>query len=163
MGAAFAHALARRDLNLVIIAGRKEILESTAKELFKRFLIEVWSVCCDLAAPYALDQIRSTIGDETINFLDSKAALTHIGPFLDQPVSKHIRIAGVNMITILNMLYHYRGQMVDAGRGGIVLMSSLAGNQGSGFLATYAVTKAFSRIQAEGLWYEWKSKGVDVI
>ena len=42
-------------------------------------------------------------------------------------------------------------------------MSSIAGIQGSGFLSTYAATKAFNRILAEGLWYEWKNKGVDVI
>lgn len=42
-------------------------------------------------------------------------------------------------------------------------MSSLAGNQGSGFLSTYAATKAFDRVLAESIWYEWKNKGVDVI
>ena len=42
-------------------------------------------------------------------------------------------------------------------------MTSLAGFQGSGFLALYAATRAFTRVLAEGLWYEWKSKGVDVI
>jgi short-subunit dehydrogenase len=27
----------------------------------------------------------------------------------------------------------------------------------------YAATKAFNRVLGEGLWYEWKGKGVDVI
>ena len=42
-------------------------------------------------------------------------------------------------------------------------MASIAGFQGSGYLATYAATKAFNRVLAEGLWYEWKPLGVDVI
>ena len=42
-------------------------------------------------------------------------------------------------------------------------MASIAGFQGSGYLSTYAATKAFNRVLAEGLWYEWKQKGVDVI
>ncbi len=42
-------------------------------------------------------------------------------------------------------------------------MSSLAGFRGSGYLAAYAASKAFNRVLAESLWYEWKSKGVDVI
>ena len=42
-------------------------------------------------------------------------------------------------------------------------MSSLAGFQGSGFLAPYAATKAFNRVLGESLWYEWSRKGVDVI
>jgi short-subunit dehydrogenase len=44
-----------------------------------------------------------------------------------------------------------------------VIMSSIAGFQGSGFLSTYAATKAFNRVLAEGLWYEWAPHGVDVI
>ena len=48
--------------------------------------------------------------------------------------------------------------MLNDKRGGIVLMSSLAGNQGSGFLATYAASKAFNRILAESLWFEWKNE-----
>ena len=39
----------------------------------------------------------------------------------------------------------------------------MAGLQGSGYLATYAATKAFNRVLAESLWYEWKDKGVDII
>jgi len=34
---------------------------------------------------------------------------------------------------------------------------------GSGYLSVYAATKAFNRILAESLWYEWKESGVDVI
>ena len=46
-------------------------------------------------------------------------------------------------------------------RGGIVIMSSIAGFQGSGYLSTYAATKAFGRVLAEGRWYEWRPLGVD--
>ena len=42
-------------------------------------------------------------------------------------------------------------------------MASLAGFQGSGYLSVYAATKAFNRVLAESLWYEWKNSGVDVI
>jgi len=163
MGAAFAHALARKGLNLVIVARRKKTLEAMALELSSRYSIGVWPVSCDLAAPDATGQIRDVIGDIKINFLVYNAALSYVGPYLDNPVSDHIRIAEVNMLTPLKMLHHFGGRMLDEKRGGIVLMSSLAGNQGSGFLATYAATKAFNRILAESLWYEWKSKGVDVI
>ena len=42
-------------------------------------------------------------------------------------------------------------------------MASLAGFQGTPFIATYAATKAFNQILAESLWYEWKNRGIDVI
>ena len=42
-------------------------------------------------------------------------------------------------------------------------MSSLAGLQGSPNIVTYAATKAFNTILAEGLWKELKPLGVDVL
>ena len=53
--------------------------------------------------------------------------------------------------------------MLARKKGGIVLMLSLAGMQGAGFLSTYAASKAFDLVLAESLWYEWKLRGVDVI
>ncbi|MFA6638166.1 MAG: SDR family NAD(P)-dependent oxidoreductase, partial [Bacteroidales bacterium] len=54
-------------------------------------------------------------------------------------------------------------EMIRSGKGGILLMSSLTGTQGSPKVATYAATKAFNAILAEGLWKELKPKGIDVI
>lgn len=42
-------------------------------------------------------------------------------------------------------------------------MSSLAGTQGSPKIATYAASKAFNAILADGIWHELKKHGVDVI
>jgi short-subunit dehydrogenase len=53
--------------------------------------------------------------------------------------------------------------MIERGRGGIVLMSSLAGSQGSPNIAAYAATKSFNAVLAEGLWKELKPWGVDVL
>lgn len=163
LGAAFAHKLAGEGFNLVIIARDRAGLEATARELTLKYAVEVLPVSCDLDDPDATEQIRKAIGERMINFLVYNAASPYIGPFLDHPVSEHLRIASVNMLTPLKMLHHFGGRMVKEKRGGIILMSSLAGNQGSGFLTTYAATKAFNRVLAESLWYEWKAKGVDVI
>ena len=53
--------------------------------------------------------------------------------------------------------------MIARGRGGVVLMSSLAGYTGAPHVATYAASKAFNRVLAQGLWYELKKKNVDVL
>jgi short-subunit dehydrogenase len=71
--------------------------------------------------------------------------------------------ATVNVKTPLLLAKHLSVQMIQNKRGGIVLMSSLAGAQGSPKLAAYAATKAFNAILAEGLWKELKPHGVDVI
>ncbi len=53
--------------------------------------------------------------------------------------------------------------MAARGRGGFVIMSSLAGMQGTPAIATYAATKAFGAVLAEGLWAELRGSGVDVL
>jgi uncharacterized protein len=53
-------------------------------------------------------------------------------------------------------------KVLTKGKGAVVLMTSMAGLQGSGYLSVYAATKAFNMILAESLWYEWKNIGVDV-
>ena len=52
--------------------------------------------------------------------------------------------------------------MVGRGRGGLVLMSSLAGFQGAPNIAAYAASKAFNTTLGESLWSELSPLGVDV-
>ena len=42
-------------------------------------------------------------------------------------------------------------------------MSSTSGYQGAALLATYAASKAFNTVLAEGLWEELRGSGVDVL
>jgi short-subunit dehydrogenase len=53
--------------------------------------------------------------------------------------------------------------MARRGRGGLLLVSSLAGGQGNPWLAAYAASKAFEIVLAEGLWAELRGRGVDVL
>ncbi len=52
--------------------------------------------------------------------------------------------------------------MVERGRGGIVLVASLACVAGSATVAVYSAVKAFQHNFAEGLWAELRPHGVDV-
>jgi short-subunit dehydrogenase len=53
--------------------------------------------------------------------------------------------------------------MEKRGRGGIVLMSSLTALQGTPYIAHYGATKGYSLLLAEGLWYELRERGIDVV
>jgi short-subunit dehydrogenase len=163
IGAAFATCLAEQGMDLVLIARRIGPLEQFAESLQKRFSIHTTCIACDLSAENATREIEVALKDTEIHFLVYNAALSYIGPFLKNSVENHRLMAQSNMLTPLNMLHTFGAKMLSGGRGGIVLMASLAGFQGSGFLSMYAATKAFNRILAESLWYEWKDRGVDVI
>jgi short-subunit dehydrogenase len=163
IGAAFSSALASEGLNLVLIARRMEPLLKLAGDLESRYKITVKCISCDLSDNDATMQIDRALDGLEINILIYNAALSSIGPFTGNSEDYLTRAPQVNMITPLKMVHHFGSKMVGKGRGAVVLMSSMAGLQGSGYLSVYAATKAFNRILAESLWYEWGKMGVDVL
>jgi short-subunit dehydrogenase len=162
LGAAFADALAKRGLNLVLVARRKNLLEELAGTISVKHGIRAVPLVCDLSTQEAAEQIIEATKDKQIHLLVYNAAKPYIGRFIEGSLDLHEEVARVNMITPLRLLHHFGGPMLQEGRGGILLMSSLAGLQGSPYLSTYSATKAFSRILAESLWYEWRIRGVGV-
>src|SRR5580658_347554 len=148
LGAARAHALAAQGLDLILIARRPEPLDEITRELTQKFGVKILPLTVDLAAPDATHRIITAIGEKPVDFLVLNAAASHIGPFLATGLSTHEQIAAVNMLTPLALLHHFGSKMVERRRGGIIIMSSLAGFRGSGFLATYAGTKSFLKTLA---------------
>jgi short-subunit dehydrogenase len=163
LGAAYCYALAAQGIDIVMIARRKQLLEDQARAIHDKHGVRVTTIACDLADPDIINVIKSQIDGLHIDIMVYNAALSSIGPFLDTDIDTHLNIAAVNMNTTMCLVHHFGSEMVRRNKGAVILMASLAGFQGSGFLTTYASTKAFDRVLAEGLWYEWKDKGVDVI
>jgi uncharacterized protein len=163
IGAAFSTYLAAAGMDLILIARRKELLNQLAALLIDKYRISVDCITCDLSDIDAVHTIKQAMKDREINLLVYNAALSYIGPFEQNSLEHHNKISCANMITPMNMFQVFGEPMLKKGKGALIMMASLAGFQGSGFLAAYAATKAFSRVLAESLWYEWKNRGVDVI
>ena len=90
------------------------------------------------------------------------AASAQVGAFLDCSLPALHQAADVNVRGPITFAHTLAPPMAARGHGGLVLMSSLAGLQGSPRIATYAGTKAFNNVFAEGLWHELRAHGVDV-
>jgi short-subunit dehydrogenase len=163
LGAAYAEELASRGLNLVLVARRAELLQSLASELSTKHNIETKIIALDLSVSNAAEQVAENTKDVEIGLLIYNAAFSAIGPFLERSLEDHIKEINTNAFTPLKLIYLFAGQMLTRGRGGIVLMSSLSAFQGSAYISTYAATKAFNIVLAEGLWEEWRDRGVDVL
>jgi hypothetical protein len=163
IGAAFSNILAEAGMDLVLVARRREPLEHLASLLSAKYHVNITCISCDLSDNNAAETIKETLNGREINLLVYNAALSHIGPFEQNSIEQNNKIAGANVITPLNMVRIFGEPMLLKKKGAIIMMASLAGFQGSGFLAVYAATKAFTRILTESLWYEWKKRGVDII
>jgi hypothetical protein len=163
IGAAFANYLAAAGMDIILIARRKEPLQQLAVLLTTRYKIHVTCISCDLADPGATQYILKELNGKEVDLLVYNAALSYIGEFEKNTAENNMQMTTVNMITPMNMAYAFGEKMLQKKQGAIILMASLAGFQGSGFLSVYAATKAFNRVLAESLWYEWKNKNVDVM
>lgn len=163
LGAEFARQLAADGLQLVLVARRGELLARLARELEDRHGVEVRDVAADLARPEATAQIEEGLGDAEVGLLVYNAALSTIGPFLDAPLEHHLAELEINCRRPLELCHRLGGAMRRRGRGGILLMASLAGAQGAPRIAHYAATKAWNRVLAEGLWWELRASGIDVL
>ncbi|MDR1287042.1 MAG: SDR family NAD(P)-dependent oxidoreductase [Treponema sp.] len=162
LGAAYAEALAKRGLHLVLVARRKDLLENRAKELKEKYPVDVICLPLDLG-DYETAKRRIGALEVPIGLLVYNAAYCPIGLFEETSEQQLARLVAVNITGPLLLTRLVSEAMIQNRRGGIVLMSSLAGGQGSPRLASYAASKAFNAILAEGLWKELKSRGIDVI
>ncbi len=163
IGEAFARQLASRGLNLMLVARRAEALERLAVDLRQSGGVEVRTAAADLAGSDLPDVAGRLAAGADVGLLVYNAAHSVIGPFLERPLAEHLRVLEVNCRGPLALAHLLGGPMARRGRGGILLMASLASSQGAPLLASYGASKAFEVVLAEGLWSELRGRGVDVL
>jgi short-subunit dehydrogenase len=163
LGAAFAAALARRGLELVLVARRAAPLEELAARLRADHGVAVTTLALDLGRDADLDRLFAATATQAIGLVVHNAAASPIGTFLDVSVADHRRVLAVNCTAGALLAHHYARAMVERRRGGLVLVSSMSGLQGTAMVAHYAASKSYLRVLAEGLGNELRPLGVDVL
>ena len=164
IGRSFAMHLAARGLDLLLLARRSSPLEEAAAEARNRFGVEVVTQALDLTAPGLESAVAPLVGGRDIGLLVCNAGATHgAGMLLDRPVDAALELVRLNCAAPLQLIHLLGAGMKARGRGGVILVSSMAGLAGGAFIATYAASKAFDIVLAEGLWYEFGASGVDVL
>jgi uncharacterized protein len=162
VGSAFAHQLAERGLNLLLLARNAGPLEETAAEVRAAHGVEVRSLALDLTRDDMLDRIRGETDPLEVGTLIYNAgAASGPVPLVDQPTESALANIRLNVIGQTLLAQHFARDMVTRGRGAIVLVGSLGAIAGCKNLAVYSAVKSFTQTFAEGLWAEMKPHGVD--
>lgn len=163
LGAEFATQLAARGLNLILLARRGDVLAEVSTHLQHKYGVEVRTLALDLAREDLVTALAGQFDDLEIGLLVYNAALSMIGPYFTIALEDHLREIAINCRAPMTLAYLFGQPMLARQRGGILLMSSLGGAQGSALLVNYTATKAYNRLLAEGLWDELREQGVDVL
>jgi uncharacterized protein len=163
VGVAFAHQLAERGLNLVLVARKPGPLEETAAAVRAAHSVEVRTLALDLTREDMLGAIRAVSDELDVGTLIYNAGAAS-GPvaLIDQPSEAALANIRLNVIGQTLLAQHFARDMAARGRGAIVLLGSLGAIAGGKNLAVYCGVKAFTQTFAEGLWAEMQPHGVDV-
>lgn len=163
VGASFAHQLADAGINLVLIARKPGPLETTAEEVRAKG-VAVRTLELDLLDPGALKTIRSVTDGLDIGLVIFNAGANSYGhEFVTGDLDRVRDVIDLNITAQLALTHHFGALLKERGRGGIIVVGSLAGYLGQAQISVYSAVKAFSRVFAEGLWLELRDHGVDVL
>ncbi|WP_027501831.1 SDR family NAD(P)-dependent oxidoreductase [Rhodococcus sp. UNC363MFTsu5.1] len=163
VGAGFAEELAKAGLNLVLLARKPGPLEATAAKA-RAHGVEVRTLTVDLLAEDAVYQIQRATADLEVGLLIFNAGANTYGhEFVTGDLDACRKVLTLNIDRQLELSQIFGAPMRGRGRGGIILLGSLAGFVGAEHMSIYAAAKAFSRVFAEGLWLEMTEHGVDVL
>jgi uncharacterized protein len=166
MGAEYCRQIAATGLDLLVVDRDEAALEATARDLRAApDAVEVTTAVIDLGRPVddLLDALRRAVGDLEIGLLVANAAWSPVGPFLDVDLTALLAAIDINCRAPVVLAHELGARMAGRGRVGIIFMSSLAAESGAAQVALYSATKAFDLVLAEGLWYELRVRGVDVV
>ena len=154
--------MAKHGFNLILIARREFKLLELAGSLNGKYGIEIRTHAHDLADIASVINVLEKDALE-IGLLVYNAAFAPIGPFGQISHEKLETVTDINVKGPLLLSKYVSKGMIERQRGAMILMSSLAGTQGSPKLVAYSASKAFNAILAEGLWGELRSQGIDVL
>mgnify|MGYP002624363828 FL=1 len=163
IGEAFATQLAGAGLNVALVARREGPLSDLARKLIERFDVECTILSLDFSEIDAADRLDESTKDLDVGLAIYNAAFSRIGPFLQYPAEDRVREIMVNCVGPAKVARLFAARFANRAQSGLILMSSIAGFQGSPMVANYAATKAYNRVLAEGLWDELQGSNIDVL
>ncbi|HUN64097.1 MAG TPA: SDR family oxidoreductase [Candidatus Sulfotelmatobacter sp.] len=164
IGVALATQLAKCGTHLVLTARRRERLEKLGATLKKEHKIEVETFVADLAQPNAPQEIHAyTNGKKlAIDLLINNAGFGQYGELTQVDPQRLLEMVQVNCAAVVHLTRLYLPDMIARKRGDVLILASTASFQAVPYISTYAATKAFDLLFAEGLAEEMKPHGIRV-
>lgn len=159
IGAAFARRLAADGYELLLVARRRERLETLAAELGPS---AQW-MAADLAGDGDLHAVETRIAAEpNLTMLVNNAGFGIAGRFYETPVEDHDRMHRLHILATMRLTHAALRQMTKADRGAIINVASVAGFTVSPGSVSYSATKNWMNVFTEGVWLDLKTRRSNV-
>ena len=163
-GAEFARQYAAEGHPLVLVARRRDRLETLAAALRERYSIDVVVEQVDLSDVAAVIHLHQRLRERgiAIDILINNAGHGRQGPFLDRELDAALSMVQLDIASLTAVTHVFAQDMRARGRGKILLIASLLGYQGVENFAVYAAAKSYVLRLGEALHRELARDGVTV-
>jgi short-subunit dehydrogenase len=164
IGDHLARKLGAAGVNIVLVARKPGALAEASQKVREESGVEVRTLQLDIGRDDMLARIREVTDGLDVGLLvHNVGGAKGFGPFVDCALDEVMAAVLTNPVAITKLAHHFGKPMAERGRGGILMIGSMAGNAGSYYLATYSAAKAYNQILMEALWAEFQPRGVDVL
>ncbi|XP_076987569.1 very-long-chain 3-oxoacyl-CoA reductase-B-like [Tamandua tetradactyla] len=169
IGRGYAHELARRGLNVVLISRNLSKLEQEAKEIERLHGRTTRVIQADFTGGLEIyEAIEAGLRDLEVGVLVNNVGMQYhnkgLRKLLDtENLAKGLSdIVNCNVLSVVQMTRIILPQMVTRGRGVVINISSEAENGPRPFFAAYGASKAFVRSFSGAVRAEYLSRGITV-
>lgn len=163
LGAEYAEQLAKKGMNVVLVARSQDKLEQLAGQIRESYGVEVKVVAADLSTSEGRSKLSQQTQDLDVGLLVNNAGSWQFGSFLDNDLAKDKQAVALNSATPMELCHSFGKRMAARGGGGIINVGSGAALHGVPGQATYSATKGFLQNLSEALHSELKPAGVKVM
>jgi len=163
IGEQFAHLLAERGVDLILVARRTDRIEALATALSAKHGIHVDALTLDLTQPDFLDSILSACTEKDIGLVVSNAGSGPKGPLHECSREEIEHTLDLNCRAPLLLAHCFAPRLLQRGRGGILITGSIEGFQSFPYSAIYSASKALVRSFGEAIWEEYRERGLNVL
>ncbi|MGQ0502434.1 MAG: SDR family NAD(P)-dependent oxidoreductase [Panacagrimonas sp.] len=165
IGESFARQLAADGTDLMLVARSGDRLDALARALRKSCGVRVETLAADLSQPGAGARLAEAAArfDLGIDLLINNAGFGMIGRFHQLDPARAQEMIALNIGAVVDIAHAFLPGMLAQGRGGIVNVASMAAFQPTPYMTVYGATKAFVLSFSEGLWAEYRKRGIRVL
>ncbi len=162
IGREYARQIAAKNVDVILVARRKERLEQLASELTDEHAVRARIIASDLSERSGVETVLRETADTDVGLLVNNAGREDSGHFLESSVDEALNTIDLNCKAPLQLTHHFAKKMKERRKGGILFMSSIVAFQGVPYIANYAATKAYDLVLAESLAAELRQWNIDV-
>jgi uncharacterized protein len=163
IGRALLEQVAKEDADIVLVARSLTLLQENASVLQKA-PDQIHILSLDLANSDAGQKLDAFLADKGLfcDVLVANAGIGNIGLAASQTLESQMATVDLNVRGTTELCLRMLPGMVARGRGGLLIVSSVASVVPGPGMAVYFATKAYLRMLSEALWYETSGTGVTV-